>query len=367
MRKFIFKTLWFLLPIIALNIFTFMFYIRTEGPDLLRMGYILNIFPNYHDIFLKEYENKIYYTQISEKPKDRKFKVLTLGDSFSEQQGHGYKNYLAKNNKITLLHIDRFLSDNQIQTLFSLLNADFFEQYHFEYVILENIERQYVESIENIDTLKKLSSKELFDLIDEKKNPKVKTISKPVDLSFKFPSKSTLLFPYYTFQYYSKNSFLFDDKVYKTKLSRSFFSVDNTDLLFYSYDANVTQKNNLYENVSKLNATLNNLDKLLKKKGVKLIVLPAPDKYDIYYDYIVDKKGFTKPRLLEQLQKMHKDYIYIDSKKILSNAITQKKDIYYYDDTHWSPWASQFIATEIEKQIKIDENKPLSGNIGIAQ
>jgi hypothetical protein len=29
----------------------------------------------------------------------------------------------------------------------------------------------------------------------------------------------------------------------------------------------------------------------------------------------------------------------------------QKKDIYFFDDTHWSPYASKLIANEIENII----------------
>ncbi len=346
MKKFVIKTLLFLLPLIALNLFTFEFYSRALGPDLLRLGYIINLFPDYHSVFSKEYKTKIKYSQISENPKDRNFKVLTIGDSFSEQSGSGYKNYLAQNNDIKVLHIDRFLSGNQIQTLYALLNGDFFEKYHFEYVILQNVERHYIDCIEGIDVKKVYNTKELIDSVNAKKNPKI------VDTSFKFPSKSILIFPYYTYQYYSTDSYLFDEEVYKTNISRNLFSVGNKTLLFYSYDLVGTKNNNEYMNVYNLNLILNDLSNLLKNKGVKLIVLPSPDKYDIYYEYIVDKKGFPKPMFFERLQKMQKNYIYIDSKKVLSNALNKKKDIYYYDDTHWSPWASKYIATEIEKYIK---------------
>jgi hypothetical protein len=82
-------------------------------------------------------------------------------------------------------------------------------------------------------------------------------------------------------------------------------------------------------------------------KGVKLIVLPSPDKFDLYYDYIINKDEYPKPLFFEQIKIINKDYIYLNSKEILSEAINNKKDIYFYDDTHWSPWASQIIANEI--------------------
>jgi len=90
---------------------------------------------------------------------------------------------------------------------------------------------------------------------------------------------------------------------------------------------------------------------LKKTLGLKAY-LPSPDKYDIYYDYIINKSKYPKPLFLEYLAEMQKNYLYVDSKKILSNSIKQKKDIYYYDDTHWSPFAAKIISDELSKLIK---------------
>jgi alpha-N-acetylglucosamine transferase len=49
---------------------------------------------------------------------------------------------------------------------------------------------------------------------------------------------------------------------------------------------------------------------------------------------------------------MEKNYIFLDSKEILRREIDKIKDIYFYDDTHWTPKASKLIAEEIEKNIK---------------
>lgn len=341
MRKFLINIAWFLFPIIAIHLFTFKYYV-TDKADLLMLGYIIDLYPNYHDLFKKEYENKILYTEISEQPKEKIYTALTIGDSFSELEGCGYKNYLAQNNGINILHIDRKISGNQIQTLYSLLNGDLFEQYHFKFVILQNIERHYIENAENIDTEKKLTCNEILEL-SKVKDPKR-------DDSYKFPSDRVLKFPYYTVQYYLQKTFLFN-RVYKTPLSASLFSVDSKELLFYDRDLSAVAVNNDPVRVNNLNNRLNALHDLLKKKGVQLIVLPSPDKYDIYYDYIIDKQSFQKPLFFEYFNKLSKNYIYIDSKSILSEAVKHKKDIYYYDDTHWSPWAAQLVAKEIHQQI----------------
>ena len=349
MSKFILRAAWFLCPIIALHLFTFKYYV-TDKADLLKIGYIIDLYPHYHDLFEKEYQNKIRYTEISEQPEEKTYTVLTIGDSFSELEGCGYKNYLAQNNGITLLHINRTLSNNQIQTLYSLLNGDLFEQYHFKFVILQNIERHFIDNTEYVDPNKQLSCGEMMELYKIKHTP--------TDDSYKFPSDRVLKFPYYTVQYYLQKSFLFNEKVYKAPLCCRLFSVDSKELLFYEKDLRAVVKNNKLENVHQLNNILNDLNDRLNKKGIKLIVLPAPDKYDAYYDYIVDKHLFPRPLFFEHFRTVSKKYICIDSKTILCEAIRHKKDIYYYDDTHWSPWAARFVADAIHQQIVLHQETP---------
>jgi hypothetical protein len=37
---------------------------------------------------------------------------------------------------------------------------------------------------------------------------------------------------------------------------------------------------------------------------------------------------------------------------MLKKQMKNQKDIYFYDDTHWSPWASKIIANELESVIR---------------
>jgi hypothetical protein len=53
----------------------------------------------------------------------------------------------------------------------------------------------------------------------------------------------------------------------------------------------------------------------------------------------------------ESFEKFPKDYKYLDAKKLLKTKLMGKKDVYFYDDSHWSPWASQIIANQLEEVI----------------
>lgn len=349
MKYFLVKLLFFAFPLIALAVFTSIFY-STEKGDVIRMGYIINLFPDYTDTFLTASDNKIYYDRILESPKDTNYTVMTIGDSFSDRGSVGYNNYLGKNDGIKLLHFDNILSGNPIQDLSSLINGDFFQQKKIDFVVLECVQRNMIPNIENFKGQKVTTNSEVVSLVQKWWN---KTKVKHDESLFdpEFHSNRIIRFPYYTARYFLSNTCLFNGQVYKTRLLDTMFSVNNRDLIFLNEDVLAAKHVSATDGVARLNSVLNNISDRLNRIGIKLIVLPAPDKYDLYYEYIEDKTGFPEPAFFKQLGKMDKKYIYIDSKKVLLGAIHSTKDVYLYDDTHWSPWAAKFIAMAIEEKM----------------
>ena len=59
--------------------------------------------------------------------------------------------------------------------------------------------------------------------------------------------------------------------------------------------------------------------------------------------------SLKKPLFFAYYDSLMKEYHYVPSMKVLSNELQRRKDIYYYDDTHWSPIGAEIIAKEIEK------------------
>ena len=130
------------------------------------------------------------------------------------------------------------------------------------------------------------------------------------------------------------------------------FSNKSNKLLFFNEDLKSTEQNNLKENVNRLNIILNRIALKLRKRNIKLIVLPSPDKYDLYYDYISEKKDFKRPIFFDLMKVVKKDYVYIDAKENLASKIKHTKDLYFYDDTHWSPIASKIITDKIKSEME---------------
>ena len=155
MKKFIIKALLFSWPIVFLFLFTLVFYATNKG-DLVRVGYIIDK-ADYRNVFKEELERENFYTKVSSvnlnSPK--KYTVLTIGNSFSEQKGFGCKNYLAQKSTISVLHLDRFLSGNPIQTLYGFLNSNVLDKIKVNYIILQSVEREFVTRGKSVDPTKK--------------------------------------------------------------------------------------------------------------------------------------------------------------------------------------------------------------------
>jgi hypothetical protein len=247
---------------------------------------------------------------------------------------------------MNLLHYDRKLHNNPIQTIISLLNGNFFDSVNVDFVILQSVERHSTTRAQKIDFKDTISTKKIRQEIknqqlDIKTNQSLKKNSLFTDKIFK-----TLL-TNIQYQYEIKPKY---SKTYKVNTSKQLFSKQKNQLLFYEDDLRNVRINNNLDSVKLLNATLNKISKILKVKGAKLIFIPAPDKYDLYYDYITNN-NFPKPLFFFHMENLEKDYIWVNTKEILSKLIPRNRNIYFYGDTHWSPIASKEISRKIIKLV----------------
>lgn len=348
MRRFIINGVLFLLPVIALYVFTKLFYTADlDKGDMMRVGYVADFHKDYRDKFKAEFDRDVYFTALSEIDLDKphQFTIMTIGDSFSEQKRFGYKNYLAENDSISVLHYDLFLNKNPIQTLSAVINGDLLDRIKVKYIVLQSVERLFAARIEKFDPGKKVLTDSLKVAIDRHVPPS------EVAEEQKFFSDLIFQFPLYNVKYCLDDN-AYDSDVYKVRTRRPLFSRPEKDLLFYFEDLVNFPAHDKPQLIEKLNNELNLLDKKLKAKNIKLIVLPCPDKSDFYYDEIVNKSAYYRPMFFEQMAKKDKQYIFLDSKKILQSKMKGRKDAYFYDDTHWTPWSARIIADTLAGHIR---------------
>lgn len=357
MRKFILSTCFFIVPFLALYTFNIFIYSpRGAEGDLARMGYLYSN-PSPSSLINSQYNLPKEYTLLSEiniTSNKNNPDVMTIGDSFSEQETLGYKNFLA-NKGIAVVHVDRGISGgNPIQTLVALANSDLFDFIKPKYVVLQSIEREinarttnidFNARIENINFYNPKGSKPIPNNINESE------VENP-NHNLSFFSDATLKMPLNNFLY------LFIDKplssnTYKVKsTSSNLFSNNPDNILFYKNDLRkLDTKNDSLKTLNSINI-LNKLNELLSKKCIELIVLVSPDKYDLYYPYIQNKSSYMKPTFFSTYEKTEKKYQNIDTYRVLSSKLVNEPDIYYYDDTHWSPKGAKIVAEEIFDRIK---------------
>lgn len=345
MKKFIKKIVFFSIPFLVIIILSNIFYSKEEG-DLIRIGNI------YRDPFYRksfEYYNnqqvEPYNNLFSEDTNlDKEYDILIIGDSFAKQS-QGIISALNDKELKCLLWGNSILKDvdfsNPIQNLISLLNGDVLSRFKIDYIILESVERAFVSRVDSLDNTSALF---ISDLERYKERTSQKKISDG-NLNMKFVK----MIPN---NFFRENGSC-KDKVYSFNLKSSLFSgYRNRTLLSYDEDIDNIEINNREESVRELNEVLCQLSISCQARGVKLIVLPAPDKYDVYFDYIINKDSFPVPKFFSILGDLPKNYIYIDSKSILEKELSKgTKDLYYFDDTHWSPIAASMISNAIGDSI----------------
>jgi hypothetical protein len=347
MQKFILKNLIFFSPIILTIIITGVFY-STEKGDLLRIGYLFDLTGKYRKIYSNEFEQEVLFKDIQEfsSTNTNRINVLTLGDSFSEQSGYGYKNYLAQDERFNVLHYPRSMHENPIRTLYGIINGDILEKISIDYIILQSVERDVVKRAKGIDQNYLINFDSLIHHDNEEEKQKTNIFKK-------FVSQNIIKFIIYNLCYLIDDNAFFS-MVYKTPTVNKLFSHNTNNILFFCDDLNAVEENNDSNLVAQLNKELNLLSRKLKDKGIGFIVIVSPDKFDLYYDYMVKKGKYTKPLFYYHFDKLYKEYLYLDSKTLLSDLIKKQKDVYFYDDSHWSPWATRLLSCELSKIINND-------------
>jgi hypothetical protein len=345
----------FILPFFIIHAINIIYYDQEEG-DLVRIGFLYSNACPKSSINSQFLLPKKYYTVLSELDltTNTKFDVVIIGDSFSDQGVLGYQNFLAQKG-ISVLHIDGFISKdnlgqaNPIQTLVGLLNSNFFDYIQTDYVVLQSVERHFNKRNEKIDLDSSMDMKKVSDKISSKKKG-IKKIAQELRLSFF--SNRTLNIPLTNIQY------LFNPKpkysqTYKYKLNNfNLFSNNAEEVLFYEDDYNFLKfKNDTLNVINSINA-IEHISDLAFKKNIELITLISPDKYDLYYKYIKDNEKLIEPTFFSIYEGSEKRYINVNTYQILSKKIEKEKDIYFYDDTHWSPKAAEIMANEIHKILK---------------
>lgn len=337
MKRFILYIIYFSIPIILLMGYTKLNY-SISGGDLNRLGKI-SVRKDYRSIFKNEMSQEKAFTNFSELNSNdaTHFDIVNFGDSYSEQEGYSFLDYLSRKTDFDILNfnpkayqIDNY---NPVQYIYHFLQANQFQKFNAKYVILQSSERSIIDRCNHTDFNYQRAKFDLPVIIEE-------SIEHEVPFGV-----NTLKFPFNSLMH-KFNDRAFFTPVYQVDLEKELFSGYN-DLLFYKEDLDKVPAKNDTNNINLVNSVLNQLALKLKEQDLKLIVIICPDKYDLYVPYIKDP-SYPSPLFYDLLSQKKKEYTYINTKNTLDKLIKHgTKDVYLYDDTHWSPIASKKVANEI--------------------
>jgi hypothetical protein len=311
--------------------------------DLARIGYqIPSAYLRKNEITLskKHIDAKDYTNQDID--------IITLGDSFSNADMKGknpyYQDYISSTTGLDVLNAHKSPKvKNDIETVMLWYNSGLLDIIRPKAILIESVERlavsRYAQNINWSITTNIKEARE--DLINS-------TWPAPAEIqTYLFINSGNYNYIIYNTLYnFSSNAFN-KSKVFKFKLDRNVFSVDSpSTLLVYKEDIQSLDSNNK-ENLELLNHNFNQLAQYLNEKDIKLYVMIATDKYDLYSPYMISNPH-KENLFFNHLRPLNKEYIFIDTKKMLSPLLKQNgKDIYYADDTHWSYKASEHIISEV--------------------
>lgn len=308
--------------------------------DLLRLGNL-----PYAASITKQVHPEKHHTEFKDyltSNADESFDILTIGDSFSNGGGGSYyQDELIRQTGLSILNVP-LQKHHPYEILAALENLGYLDRIHPKVIILETVER----GINGTWGIEKLPSKTLT-------NDDFSSAAKSKKRHLSLMVKTNVLF--------LKNKILFHQHPYRltdttdmVPLDDAAFTASNREqkLIFYHDDLSYQQAP---ADCEKINTNLNRVAEELHQRGIQLIFLPGPDKFDVYYPQLPEvwKEQWPENPFFYRMNALPKDYIFIDSRKPLRELVAHgEKDIYWSDDTHWSWKSHSVICTEIIRQIK---------------
>ncbi|AYJ77662.1 hypothetical protein [Aliarcobacter cryaerophilus] len=306
--------------------------------DLARMSYSVDIIQERENITdlekLHLYQNQYNYENID---------MVTIGDSFSNGGAGGknryYQDYISTiyNKKVLNLNIQNY--KNYLEIIAFFANSGYLEKIGAKYVLIESVQREALVRFARNDLNLAIKTDKNLETIF-RNSMETYNIEKLHNLKPSIINNLNLNAFIYNIKYYIKGYGKLNSSVYIEKLNKDLFtSKSSSKLAFYHEDIKKLSLETK-ENIELLNHNFNNLADILESKGIKLIFMPAVDKYNLYRPYIISN-NYSESIFFEYLSTLDKKYIFINTKEILSkNLENSEKDIFYADDTHWSYKAS---------------------------
>ena len=258
--------------------------------------------------------------------------VLTVGDSFSRMGKLGYQNYLAAQG-VSVVNCKRELYDNPFQYAYNILDRGLVDSANISVLVVQVGERDLVIRSEEFDVNK----------VDIR------------ELGSKSPSNGggsandwSLLRARDFLMYRLDKS-----PVYKVTLDKDYFNSKEPRSLYF-YCADITNGVNIGDaSRQKIQEVYQILTRKANERGIALLLMIPVDKYDMYQDHIVDNP-YPRKTYVEDAREIFGDTPNVLLCKYLLTPLIERgeKDVFLFDDSHWSIKAAEIVGKELSKRVK---------------
>lgn len=345
MKKFLTIISYTVLPVwlLLVGMATWLWITNDNSGDLMRLG-LIDGGAEYTDSISSRLLPEVYYDG---QDNDSLLRldtcgVLVVGDSFSHGGGVGkpgdYVNYLAHESgrRVVVFTPDDPTLGNPMQVAFDLLNLGVIDSTNVRNLVVQEVERYLVDRHCKLDTIHT-------------------SIPRPQDDEQEQTASSDgqEYSPLLRVKDYVFYHFLGANPIYTAQLSRPLFGGKEPDKLYF-YNDDVKMGFNITPRQRELVVScFNKVIGLARKQGINLVILIAADKYDMYQDFILDNPYPAKSLNEDIAQWMQDDKeCLLFSKDVLHPLLEQGvKDVYLFNDTHWSPASSHLISQAIIQRL----------------
>lgn len=335
MKKFLIKLSFTVFPVMLLLIGSMIYLSVYVSPnasgDIGKLGMIP--FGHEYNSFLEQNYPKetLFETVKRENISKVQTEVLTIGDSFSQQGRYGYQNYMAHKG-IKVVNCFDNVTDNPLQIAYDLLERNIINHELTKILIVECGERTIVGRVKrfNPNTIRDEHMKKSAG----EKEPEIVNNGNDWSVS---RARDFILY-----------RIGIENPIYKAVLRQDFFTSDEPNVL-YLYNKDIENENCLKGSIAdKVSEVYKILRNKARERGVELFLMVAVDKYDLYQSFIVDNR-FSPKTINEDLERVLPDTPeLILTKKYLYPLVERgEKDVFMFNDTHWSYKASEVVANAL--------------------
>lgn len=268
--------------------------------------------------------------------------VVTIGDSFSQQMPNGFQNFLGHRlgEPVSNITIDgkQMLPE---QAASDLLMSGFFDGHpEVEWVIVESVERSLVG---------------VWGKVEVGRQPGFVPIIHAGDVEDAAPEPRESLGRYFSqgVDWLKLSVGIDKSPVCRVKLSRPCFTTTTGDDILYFYNHDLLQMSATEAELAMVVERLKRLQGLFAARGIKMLFMPAPDKYELYQNMTVDSP-YPRRELGAQLSAALDtlDFVVKPLGELRRRLEAGEKDIYMADDTHWSAKGASTAADLIYSRMR---------------